>query len=122
MQKNRYPFILALLLFVSGCINAQNSFKVFILDEDEKEPLTGAIVSVKGKTNAAAAGKDGKAILTNIPDGKQVLQFSFFGFQTKVDTFLFPLKSEEFITVLLAEADEELKEVVVSSTRSSRLI
>ena len=103
-------------------VKAQNTFKAIILDKDEKEPLTGAIVSVQGTANAASTDKEGKVVLTNILDGKQVIECSFMGFQTRIDTLSFPLKNEEFITVYLEEEDEELEEIVVSSTRSSRTI
>ena len=114
--------LIILIMLLPFFVKAQNTFKAIILDKDEKEPLTGAIVSVQGTANAASTDKEGKVVLTNILDGKQVIECSFMGFQTRIDTLSFPLKNEEFITVYLEEEDEELEEIVVSSTRSSRTI
>ena len=83
MKKIKHLFILILLSCITEISKGQNTFRVIILDEDEKEPLTGAIVSVKGTTNGSSTGKDGKGTLTNILDGKQAIQFSV-SFQTKV--------------------------------------
>jgi outer membrane receptor for ferrienterochelin and colicins len=55
-----------------------------------------------------------------VPDGRQAIQFSFVGFNEKTDTILFPQTDTLFI-YLTAKGDE-LEEIVISSTRSSRTI
>ncbi|MBC7383229.1 MAG: TonB-dependent receptor [Bacteroidia bacterium] len=122
MKKNKLIIILLLFIYASTYCKAQNIFNVIVLDKDEKEPLSGVNVSIIGVANRAITDKSGKAILTQIANGKQVIEFKYPGFITRVDTFFFPLISEKIITVYLEEENEDLEEIVVSSTRSSRLI
>ncbi len=114
--------IFLLLFFGVQYANAQNSFKAIILNKEEKEAMVGVTALLKGTTNGSYTDVNGFAVINNIPDGKQILEFRFIGFQTVVDTFYFPLKDTLPVKIYLQEAGEELNEVVVSSTRSSRSI
>src|SRR5690606_34287040 len=62
--------------------------------------------------------------LKNVPTGKQVIEFSYIGYRTKTDTLIFPLNDTTALNVFLdvAVEHEELEEVVISATRSSRTI
>ncbi len=57
-------------------MEAQNTFRAIILDKEEKEPLTGVVASLKGTINGVSSDKEGKIILNNIPNGKQIGHFS----------------------------------------------
>ncbi|NQD71851.1 TonB-dependent receptor plug domain-containing protein, partial [Sphingobacterium shayense] len=52
----------------------------------------------------------------------QEIHFSYIGFNDHIDTLEFPLKNISVIEILLKENSEELEEVVISSTRSTRSI
>lgn len=103
---------------------AQNTFKAIIKDAKTKQPLTGASVQVLNSKIATVADTAGLAVLNQVPSGKQLIRFSFVGFEDKVDTLIFPLAQNAPILILLqpAEEDEELEEVLISATRSSRTI
>lgn len=114
-----------LLLLVALNINAvfaQNTFKAILKDKETKEPLIGATAILDGTTNGATADNNGLVTLTNIPNGKQVIEFRYIGYEERKDTFGFPLTNTEPIEILLKSEADELGEVVISSTRSTRTI
>ena len=101
----------------------QNTFKAIIKDSQTKETLFGATVILQGTTNGAVADENGFVEIKNIPDGKQVIIFSYIGYKEKNYTFYFPLTQTEPLIILLSgDEGEKLEEVVISSTRSSRTI
>ncbi len=112
--------LLAFMAFIYLPLRAQNSLKAVILNEEDKEPLIGATAVLAGSANGAAADVNGFINLTNIPDGKQAITFSFIGYEERTDTILFPYP--DTLIVYLREAGDELEEVIISSTRSSRTI
>jgi outer membrane receptor for ferrienterochelin and colicins len=118
-------FKIILLLMVAFNINTvfgQNTFKAVIKDSETKEPLIGATAILSGTTTGATADIDGLITLTNIPNGKQIIEFRYIGYETRKDTFEFPLATSDPIEIFLKSETDELDEIVVSSTRSSRTI
>ena len=103
---------------------AQNRYKAVIKDAKTNQVLPGATLKVLGTTIGAKSDSAGNASINGIPSGKQIIQFSYVGYQTKTDTLTFPLAETNVLTILLtaAEEDQELEDVVISATRSSRTI
>lgn len=116
------------ILFVSFfmtlnlCVYAQNTFKAVIKDSEKKEPLMGVTAQVTGTTIATISDENGQIILTGIANGLQEIQFSYIGFAQRTDSFNFPLEDTAPIEILLYEQSEDLEEIVISSTRSTRTI
>ncbi|MFY7938233.1 MAG: TonB-dependent receptor [Flavobacterium sp.] len=116
------------ILFVSFfmtlnlCVYAQNTFKAVIKDSEKKEPLIGVTAQVTGTTIATISDENGHIILTGIANGLQEIQFSYIGFAQRTDSFNFPLEDTAPIEILLYEQSEDLEEIVISSTRSTRTI
>lgn len=100
---------------------AQNILTTVIKDADSKEPLAGTTVLLVGTRNSALSDVNGFATLGNIPDGQQMLSFRFVGYKEHVESLTFPRGADTLI-VLLEIVGEDLGEVVISSTRSSRTI
>jgi len=115
-------FIVPLLALWTFNINAQNSLKAYLKDKETKEPLFSATASLQGTTNGAATDLNGYVELKNIPDGKQVIVYRYIGYEERTDTIEFPLVNNDPIEILLGSADEEMEEVVISTTRSTRTI
>lgn len=117
---------LLMTLLIVSCVHVvclgQYTFKAIIKDAKSKEALIGSTAIIKGTTIGASADANGFIRLENIPTGKQTLKFSFIGYQSISDTFSFPLSSETTITIYLQPNEEELEEVIVSSTRTGRNI
>ena len=104
------------------CVFAQNNLNVVIRNSENKDPLIGVTASIKGTSLAATSNENGLIIIENVPDGVQEIHFSYVGFNERIDTLGFPLKDTSVIEILLKENSEELDEVVISSTRSTRSI
>ena len=104
------------------CVFAQNILNAVIRNSENKNLLIGVTASIKGTSLAATSNENGLIIIENIPDGIQEIHFSYIGFNDYIDTLEFPLADNSPIEILLKESSEELEEVVISSTRSTRSI
>jgi outer membrane receptor for ferrienterochelin and colicins len=116
--------VLLVMLFCTAVAYAQNTYKAIIKDAKTNQTLPGATVKVVGTTIGTTSDSTGLATLTGIASGKQVIQYSYVGFQAKTDTLTFPLAETAAVTILLqaSKETEELEQVVISATRSSRTI
>jgi len=115
-------FIMSLFMTFNLCIYAQSTFKAVIKDNEHREILTGVTVQVTGTAIAATSDQNGQITLTDVPDGFQAIKFSHLGFNERIDTIKFPLKDVSIVEILLEEASEQLDEITISSTRSTRTI
>ncbi|PWS31623.1 TonB-dependent receptor [Pedobacter paludis] len=115
--------ILMLCTFV--CITsayAQNSFKVLVKNKESKANLSAATILIKGTGLLAKTAENGMATINNIPDGNQVLIIRNVGFEEQTITLTFPINQSAPLEIFLQESEDELEEVIVSSTRTSRTI
>ena len=120
MQK---IFVLLLATFVIYSATAQNSLTIVIKDSKTTLPLSGASVSVKNSSIGNATDSNGTVVLTGVPVGKQTLVFSFTGYQTFSREISFPLDQPDILIIELEAAEEEdMEEVIVQTTRTSRTI
>ena len=112
------------MLLCTALTYGQNTYKAIIKDAKTNQALAGATVKVLNTTLGTTSDRSGSVTLTGITSGMQVIQFSYVGFQTKTDTLSFPLADTSMVTILLKadDKDEELEEVTISATRSSRSI
>ncbi|PST82722.1 hypothetical protein C7T94_08690 [Pedobacter yulinensis] len=112
------------LLLLSSAALAQHTYKAVVKDAKTHEPLSGVTVAVPEQNKTAKSDHTGLVVLDGILPGKQAVRHSHIGYTTRTDSLLFPLENDVTIEVLLepAETGEELEEVVVSTTRSSRTI
>jgi iron complex outermembrane receptor protein len=112
---------LMLLLCIGNLCMAQHILTVVIKNADSQEPLFGATVLLAGTNKGAIADSNGLVIISGILNGKQTFSFRFTGFEEHTETLTFP-RSNDTLFVLLEVAEEEMEEVVISSTRSTRTI
>ncbi|UEG51422.1 TonB-dependent receptor [Mucilaginibacter daejeonensis] len=121
----RLLVLIAALLY-TALAYSQNTFKAVIKDGKTNEPLIGVTVLLQGTTKGATTDTAGKVLITDIPNGMQVFQFRYVGYETRLDTLIFPLTSSEPLVMQLTPSGEgegeKLTEVTVSATRSSRTI
>ncbi len=116
------PLYSLLLFLITSAASAQNIFKAKMIDEETKEVLIGATGRVKGTSIGSSSDESGILEVRNIPDGNQIIEFSFVGYRTTEKTFLFPLRFIAIIEIDLVPEQTNLGEVIVSATRSSRSI
>ncbi len=115
--------LILFFLFIGafGALQAQNTFRAILKDEDTKEPLIFANVVLEDTENGAASDTTGLVTLKNIPDGKQTIEFSYVGYRLKEKTFTFPL-NQKTPQIIYLEKAVDLDEVVVYSTRTNNRI
>ncbi|WP_167618532.1 TonB-dependent receptor [Maribellus sediminis] len=109
-----------LFLFFSGIITAQNKVS-FQVNGESGESLIGASVIIEGTSTGTVTDTEGLAMFSNLPDGKMTFVISFVGYEEKEIDLSFPADNNKVIEVEL-EAGEELEEVIITTTRSSRSI
>jgi len=119
MQK---IFLMLCTVLCMASAHAQNSFKILIKSEETKYALTGATVSIAGTNIIAGSDPSGLVSIDNIPVGKQVIKINHIGYQSQTITLNFPVSQQAPLTVFLKPSEEELEEVLISSTRTSRTI
>lgn len=118
----RFAFIIAFVFVASQTLFGQNTFRGIIKDHESHEPLPGATAVIVGTTLGGTANETGNLDIQNIPDGEHKIEFSFIGYEKQIITVTFPNTSNQTLEILLEGSHEELEEIVISSTRSSRTI
>ncbi|MDF3076487.1 MAG: hypothetical protein K0S09_376 [Sphingobacteriaceae bacterium] len=109
-----------MLMVLSGSqLYSQNIFKALIRDSRTAEPLPKATVMINGEITSA--DQNGFVRIEGLPNGKLPVRFSYIGYFTRTDSIVFP-SSTDTIAVLLAPIAQEIDEVVITSTRSTRTI
>ncbi len=123
-MKKLYVLIVALLYTATAY--SQNTFRAIVKDAKNNQTLPGATASVLNTAIGGLTDTVGMLSLKNIPDGKQVIKFTYIGFETRLDTLVFPLTQTTPMEILLSPEGKgegaELTEVVVGAVRSSRTI
>jgi outer membrane receptor for ferrienterochelin and colicins len=119
----RYYTLALIAMCISQMAYAQNSLVVSVTDSKTKEPVIGATTLVTGTSIGNASNEQGIITLGNIPDGKQIILTRYIGYEDRTDTLSFPRGTNDTLRIALEPGeDEELEEVTVSTTRSSRTI
>ncbi len=118
----RYILIVLLILLSFSKVLAQHDFKAKITDSKTNEPLIGATAIIQGTNKGATADITGQIEINDIPKGRQIIEFRFVGYIPKIDTFNIPQATDEMVEISLEHDSEEMEEVIITATRSSRTI
>ncbi|MCI1682326.1 MAG: TonB-dependent receptor [Bacteroides sp.] len=106
MEKRLFLGIICLLVGV-GLMAQTSKISGIVLSENEKEPVIGASVLVKGTALGAVTDVDGNFTILNVPNTAKIIRVSFVGMQTAE----VPIKPN--MKVLLKSDSEMLDEVMV---------
>ena len=118
---NKYILSIKLILILCLSLQAQSSdVEIKILTEAENEPLMGATVYFEALEKGAVTNFDGIAEFTDIPNGQHQIVISFLGFET-IETII-QVPSDSDLIFKLKEGGNQLDEVVLQSTRSTRTV
>ncbi len=118
-MKHIISFLLPVIL--TSHLFGQNRVK-FEISGETGETLIGVNLLLKGTLVGAVTDMEGKAILENLPDGEAVISISYVGYEEKEMTLNFPRDHNKTFKVVLEEGREEIEEVAIATTRSSRTI
>ncbi|MFZ6012057.1 MAG: SusC/RagA family TonB-linked outer membrane protein, partial [Bacteroidota bacterium] len=110
MRKFLSRSILIGLLFISFWVSAQDRTVTGRVTDDMGEPLPGVNVLVKGTPTGTVTDVDGRYDLT-VPEGSDILVFSFIGLQTQEIT----INGRTSVDIQMVADVQQLTEVVVTA-------
>lgn len=108
-----------IILLTTGLCFGQNTFKAKIIDGDTQEPLIGATLKVS-ESQGAISDLNGEISIPDFPNERTQIEISFVGYEP-LKLWVVGANNSEILVIEL-HPGEELEEVVVTSTRSSRTI
>jgi hypothetical protein len=106
--------------FYLNLIHAQTSgIKGAVIDDKTGQPVPGATVVLNGQNKSTVTNPDGNFIFSKLNEGTYDITVSGFTYQSKEVTEIIVKKDELFyITISLEEKKNELKEIVITTTRA----
>ena len=114
-------FLNTLFLFVSIISFSQTSdISISVSDAETNEPLLGATVYFEELEKGAVTDFDGIATFTEIPNGNHIIKISYVGFKT-IETTI-EVGTKKVFSFKLESGGNELDEVVIQSSRSTRTV
>jgi outer membrane receptor for ferrienterochelin and colicins len=114
--------LLCLLFILNSRSKAQNNILVVVKNAITQQPINGANVVLQNTSFAKATNINGVVNFSSVANGKQIMEVTNVGYQTFIDTLLFPINKTDSFFVYLTIEEEEEEEVIVQSTRTSRTI
>ena len=116
-------FVLFIFLWIPTSLIAQHTFSARVIDHENDEPLIGVTVYFPELEIGGSTGQDGTVIVRDIPAGTHQISISYVGYELIGLELSFPLDADEQNrTFEMHHAHDEMGEIVVNSTRSSRTI
>ncbi len=100
------------LLFLFVKVNAQNQIKGKVTDINNK-PLIGASVSLSELNKGTITNQAGEYLISNVPNGRIKIQFSFVGYNTEIKTMNIS-QIETEVDAILTTAIIQSQEVVIT--------
>ena len=111
----------AMLCILTNMAIGQHTVSVKVLDAETNEPLIGASVFLSS-TKGAITNAEGIGTITNIQEGNITVRISFVGYETQRLTLQLPMTGTSPLIVMLEPHEDEMEEILVTATRSSRSI
>ena len=111
-------FILFLPMYAIG----QHTLTIVVKTSSTKEILPGTSIHIKSLKISAAADSTGKILLQDIPAGKRDIEISHVGYKELEIEYGFKTAGSDSLEIFLERPEDDLDEVVISSTRSNRSI
>ena len=119
----KIKLFMVLSLFGMVSILAQNTLDISVKDSLNGEPLLGVTAVLSSLEKGAISNESGEIHMENIPDGSFQLRLSYIGYATLKLNLTFPLdESVQRQTFFLVPQTEEMEEITLVSTRSTRTI
>ena len=72
-----------MLLFLFSEMNAQNSIKGIVIDNDSKRPLKDVLIQLKNTGRTTTTKEDGAFLMTNLKNGSFILEVQLLGYETQ---------------------------------------
>lgn len=119
----KFKILMVLSLFGMVSAFAQSTLNVSVKDSYSNEPLIGVTAILESLEIGAISDENGNIQIENIPNGTFTLQLSYIGYAPIKKSLTFPLgQSSQILTFEMVPQTEEMEEVTLVSTRSTRTI
>jgi outer membrane receptor for ferrienterochelin and colicins len=100
---------------------AQNIFKAKVINYQTKARLRGATATIPDLKKTIVADTSGLITITNIPNGKFLIEITYVGFGKSEKVYSFPLKDPaQTFEISLEPSSGELAEVTIQTTRTNQ--
>jgi outer membrane receptor for ferrienterochelin and colicins len=113
--------VLCTLLCITSAF-AQNNFKIIVKDNESKSALSEVSIRIKDSNIVVKTDKNGIATFNDTSKGNQTLVIKFVGYTDKVINVDFSIQQQNPLEIFMEASEDELEEVIISSTRTSRSI
>jgi len=115
-------FLTAYLAMIPLLVFAQSlDLQATILDEENNEPLIGATLLIRGTNQGSVSDMFGNVVIKNVLVGRHNISISYIGYET-IDTIIDITDLSEPLVFRLHSVSEDLEEVTIKATRSTRTI
>ena len=119
----KFRIIVMFTLFGISTLMAQNSLRIVVKDSLNSEPMTGINAVFSSLNKGGISNEKGQIFIDNLPNGIYSLTLSYVGYEAREYKFNFPLTTKvNPIVLYLLPQTEEIEEIILVSTRSSRTI
>ncbi|HKL91138.1 MAG TPA: TonB-dependent receptor plug domain-containing protein, partial [Allomuricauda sp.] len=119
----KFKICMVLSLFGMVPVLAQNTLDIAVRDSINNEPLIGVTAVLPALEIGAISDEMGKIHMEDIPNGTFQLQLSYVGYAKLERSLRFPLApSQQNQIIYLVPQAEEMEEITLVSTRSTRTI
>ena len=118
---NKYTLSIMLTITLCFFAKAQTSdIQIKVTSETDNEPLIGATIYFKELEKGAVTNFDGIATFSEIQNGNQIIKITYIGFEPIETTIDIGIKKIFYFN--LKSSENELDEIVIQSTRSTRTV
>jgi len=94
-----------------------------VISESSGDPIVGANIYIENTKFGSASNENGQFLIDNIPRGEYVLKIEYVGLQLKSNPNIQVEEGEnQEIVLIMAESVYDASEIVVTGTRTKRLI
>jgi len=119
----KFRIIVVFTLFNISALMAQNSLRIVVKDSVNSEPMSGVNAFFSSLSKGGISNEQGQIFIDNLPDGFYSLILSYIGYESREYKFNFPMSTKvNPIVLYLHPQTEEIEEIILASTRSSRTI
>lgn len=116
-------FLIVIVVATTNTAYSQNTFKAKVVDEQNKQPLFAATVSIDTLQLGAITDTAGLVAIKYIPNGKFKIHFRNVGYNELRKEISFPLANpNQVFEIELEPNTKELSEVIVQTTRTNSRI
>ena len=83
MRKLTLALLISVFFFSGGFSQSLSTIKGNVVDSESQQPLANVTVTVNGTSISQLTDKDGIFVLSNVPQGDQVVQISLQNYETQ---------------------------------------